>query len=383
MQLNGLQVFNICENEDGPAYVEKARMALSLDKVDLVEGGYPVDAKKYPHVPPPKGKKTRDEDLVDEDEVEVEEEEDFEVGELPRDEDISAQPPPQRSAERIIDSDDETDDEDPPLQRRPRSRAPDEASPSFSPTDIVDEFDGEERRPSSAPSDLERVRSPARKKAKKQQQPLPSPAQSRSPPGGSSPSVEDLVTRLRLQEEELAMAQAAALKATEDALRRQEEATRIQLEQAKLAEQRQEDSLAKQAEHYKAEMKRNEEVLLARMEAMLAAFMPTAGANPSALPVPFAAPSAAPSELKSTPSLVQHSSAAEFPVVPVQELPQEPTVSPVAPPPLPGSPPPPLPASSEDVEMLDSSHRDEESEPVTPIMPRSPQSSSGGHLNDL
>ena len=56
LQLNGLQIFNVCENNDGAAYAAKARMALTLDKVDLVEGRYPVDVKKYPHVAPTKGK---------------------------------------------------------------------------------------------------------------------------------------------------------------------------------------------------------------------------------------------------------------------------------------------------------------------------------------
>ena len=70
LQLNSLQIFNICENDDGAAYAAKARMAMTLDKIDLVEGGYPVDVKKYPHVAPTKGKEPAVDDADDAPEAE-------------------------------------------------------------------------------------------------------------------------------------------------------------------------------------------------------------------------------------------------------------------------------------------------------------------------
>ena len=183
LQLNGLQIFNICENDDGPAYAAKARIALTLDKIDLIEGGYPVDVKKYPHVAPAKGKRP----MVDEAEVEAEVQAEVQadvVGEqddepVMAEAEVSARSPLPGGTRHIADSDDERDDDEaPPLIRRRIQRGVDEAGPSNDVVvDVSDDSDDDDDndRPSSASADLEGVSSPPRKKAR-QQMTLASPA---------------------------------------------------------------------------------------------------------------------------------------------------------------------------------------------------------------
>jgi hypothetical protein len=213
--------------------------------------------------------------------------------------------------------------------------------------------------------------------------------------------VEELVYRLQVYEQEHAAAQAAALKRAEDAIKRQEEAI-AQRDQE--AEERQRLLLAKQAEHYQAEMKKQEALMMAKMKSMFAEFstraqLPVGGA--ALLAKQHALETSAP-EPPSTSTPALHSSAMEiglpdnpsgFPDAMTMDMAadcHELQASPLIPPPLPDAvaprvpPPPAIEIGAGDIEMRDAFRLEAEREILTQAPPaqEAPEYSSGGHLND-
>jgi hypothetical protein len=256
-----MQIFTVCENDSTSAYTDKARLALQLDKADLIKDGYHVDETTHPHEPATQGKgKKPVVEEVEEEEDEVEEDESDDAVE----QDMST-----RSRERedipstsFNPDEDEAEDEEPPLVRRRTSLLSSQAGPSNF-VDLVDEVD-KDNPPSSAPAALERVSSPPWKKAKRQST-LASPAQSRSPPGGANPSVDELVTRIHLQEQEHLAAQEAALKRADEALARQAEALRAQAEE----QERQREAAAKKEQSELLEcMARQQQEMVLRLQSI-------------------------------------------------------------------------------------------------------------------
>lgn len=374
-------------------------MALSLDKIDLIEGGYPVDVRKYPHVPSAKGKEPVVDDAEEEAELEADAVEELRDEPVMAEAEVIARPPLPGGTDHTADSEDECDDDEaPPLIRRRINRAVDVAGPSHDGLVAVsDHSDDDDDRPSS---NIEGVSSPPRKKAKKQMA-LASPAQSRSPPGGSSASVEELVHRLQLQEQEHAAAQAAVLRRAEDAIKRQEEAI---AHQAQLAEERQRLLLAKQAEHYQAELKRQEALMMARMESMFAQYnsgaqTPVGGTTPLAeghlLQISGPEPPRTSSPVLQNTAMETGSphlltGISDTPMVDMAHIGPDIDASPTTPPPLPSAsaPLPPAPPVDEiaaaDLEMKEVVHRQVEGEILAQSPParETPEYSSGGLLND-
>ena len=164
LQLNSLQIFNIYENDDGAAYAAKARMAMTLDKIDLVEGGYPVDVKKYPHVAPTKGKEPSVDDADDATEAEPDTAAQVDDEQVMAEAGADTTPVLRGGVDFTISSDDDdsdADDEAPALNRRRIQRALDEAGPSnVGVVNVSDDSGDVNVRPSSAPADLECVSSP-------------------------------------------------------------------------------------------------------------------------------------------------------------------------------------------------------------------------------